>query len=596
MCDTNTPNTSIREISIIQESNGKEYLCFEEIIKELGDSREFHNRWHSLKIIADYSNERVSIFLDGLPVFECLSMSHGYIFTPAVSMSTTPCDTTDVEIDDFTVHVFNSIDSENHFITIFTEDFERFEEGRFPENSGWICKEIKNKKKGHTTYSEAVSVSYDSISGLKSLKINPIEDDKVIIVKHFNIPGNFPFDISDKTLSIVYNKDMEELNSHETGLSRHKTKSLVKNSTPSTLASTSALAFENKNPHGPNTGCYFSGISAASVIGTIQSTTTVDTYYIYSFDGKLMAEYDHDGNCVKDYIYAGNRLIAEYQSQTGKYYYYMSDQINSTRIVTDDNGNVVYSEAYGPFGGIQKNWTKVYDLKLKFSGKEREAYGDLDYFGARYYDHSSYRFISVDPIINKKEALANPQLWNLYAYCRSNPISFMDPDGRQDFDWLADALAADYLDKNTDMSYKEYTQIIDQGRGFGALAGFVGLTGYFSPEIVAAAGPLAAKFGEKTIPAIKYKTLFENLSKGNIKHISKHLTEFRIFNSKMTLRNLCDLGHKIISNSKNLVSTAGGRGIYQSIEKIGGVKLTIRAITDTAGKLRSVNIRWDQLK
>jgi RHS repeat-associated protein len=191
----------------------------------------------------------------------------------------------------------------------------------------------------------------------------------------------------------------------------------------------------------------------------------------------------------------------------------MSDQINSTRIVTDDNGNVVYSESYGPFGGVQKNWTKVYDPKLKFSSKEREAYGDLDYFGARYYDHNSYRFISVDPIINKKEALANPQLWNLYAYCRSNPISFMDPDGRQDFDWLADALAADYLDKNTDMSYKEYTQIIDQGRGFGALAGLVGITGYFAPETI---GWIGSRIGIATLGVTLTKTKFDWSRVGHI--------------------------------------------------------------------------------
>ena len=54
----------------------------------------------------------------------------------------------------------------------------------------------------------------------------------------------------------------------------------------------------------------------------------------------------------------------------------------------------------------------------------------MDYFGARYYDHNSYRFISTDPIINKEEALSNTQLWNLYAYCRSNTITYLDPDGR----------------------------------------------------------------------------------------------------------------------------------------------------------------------
>ena len=260
------------------------------------------------------------------------------------------------------------------------------------------------------------------------LKINNSQRNPFIVVKHFDIPGNFPFDISDKTFSIVYNNDMEELNSHEPGISRHRVKSFITNIASSTSTLTSTLACEQKNIHGPNTGSYFVSTSSTSVFGTIQSTSTVDTYYICSFDGKLMAEYDHDGNCVKDYIYAGNRLIAEYQPQTGKYYYYMSDQINSKRIVTDDNGNVVYSEAYGPFGGVQKNWTKSYDPKLKFSGKEREAYGDLDYFGARYYDHNSYRFISTDPIINREEALYNPQLWNLYSYCRNNPITFMDTD------------------------------------------------------------------------------------------------------------------------------------------------------------------------
>jgi len=39
-------------------------------------------------------------------------------------------------------------------------------------------------------------------------------------------------------------------------------------------------------------------------------------------------------------------------------------------------------------------------------------------------------FIPVDPLINKKEALINPQLWYLYSYCQNNPITYLDPDGR----------------------------------------------------------------------------------------------------------------------------------------------------------------------
>ena len=110
----------------------------------------------------------------------------------------------------------------------------------------------------------------------------------------------------------------------------------------------------------------------------------------------------------------GNKLLAEYQPVIAKYYYYTSDQINSTRIITDSTGTVVYSAVFDPFGGMQKEWVNTYSPSLKFSGKERESKSELDYFGARYYDHLRYRFISVDPMINKEEALANPQLWNLY--------------------------------------------------------------------------------------------------------------------------------------------------------------------------------------
>jgi hypothetical protein len=91
---------------------------------------------------------------------------------------------------------------------------------------------------------------------------------------------------------------------------------------------------------------------------------------------------------VRDYIYMGGKLIAEYRPQENAYLYYATDQIGSTRIVTDDTGAVVYAAAHDPWGGIQKTWTNAYDPALKFSGKERDTESGLDYFGARYYDHS----------------------------------------------------------------------------------------------------------------------------------------------------------------------------------------------------------------
>jgi len=115
-------------------------------------------------------------------------------------------------------------------------------------------------------------------------------------------------------------------------------------------------------------------------------------------------------------------------------YYYLSDQINSTRMITDETGAVVYSAAYDPYGGIQKTWVSTYNPALKFSGKEWDSESGLDYFGARYSYAAHYRWLSVDPVINREEALANPQLWDLYAYCRNNPATYWDPDGMDVFE------------------------------------------------------------------------------------------------------------------------------------------------------------------
>jgi len=159
------------------------------------------------------------------------------------------------------------------------------------------------------------------------------------------------------------------------------------------------------------------------------SASPVGNYYLYSFDGKLLQTYNVYGVLLKDYIYMGDRLIAEYDHVGSRYLYYTPDQINSTRVVTDDAGTVVYSAAHDPYGGIQQTWVNTFDPTPKFSGKERDAESGLDYFGARYYSNPIYRWLSADSIKSKPGAISNPQRWNLYSYCGNNPLVYIDPDG-----------------------------------------------------------------------------------------------------------------------------------------------------------------------
>jgi len=168
----------------------------------------------------------------------------------------------------------------------------------------------------------------------------------------------------------------------------------------------------------------------ADEAATKSSSPCAGTYYIYTFDGKLLAAYDVHGVCVKDYIYMGNQLVAEYDPVPNQYYYYTKDQLRSTQIVTNDSGSAVYSEAYDPYGGIQKTWINTFEPIRKYADKERDAESDLDYFGARYYANIRYRWLSPDLSLNTESALKNPQRWNLYSYALNNPITFLDADGR----------------------------------------------------------------------------------------------------------------------------------------------------------------------
>ncbi len=67
------------------------------------------------------------------------------------------------------------------------------------------------------------------------------------------------------------------------------------------------------------------------------------------------------------------------------------------------------------------------------TGKERDTESGNDYFGARYYNSNTGRFLSPDWSAKEDPvpyaSLANPQTLNLYAYVGNNPLDRVDVDG-----------------------------------------------------------------------------------------------------------------------------------------------------------------------
>ena len=100
--------------------------------------------------------------------------------------------------------------------------------------------------------------------------------------------------------------------------------------------------------------------------------------------------------------------------------YFVTDHLNSTRALTDADGNATRSYEYGAYGDSAQDPQGI-ENPYQYTGRERDHSG-LYYYRARYYDPKAGRFISEDPI----GLTAGP---NAYAYVGASPLVYTDPMG-----------------------------------------------------------------------------------------------------------------------------------------------------------------------
>jgi RHS repeat-associated protein len=122
-------------------------------------------------------------------------------------------------------------------------------------------------------------------------------------------------------------------------------------------------------------------------------------------------------------VLAGDRVIGR-QPSVGNRKYYHTDLLGSTRAVVEGTA-IVESYDPEPWGLHMPGRTLGTGTKELFTGKERDAESALDYFGARLYMPAVARWSSVDPLADRAPA------WSSYAYVFNNPLSAIDPTGRQ---------------------------------------------------------------------------------------------------------------------------------------------------------------------
>ena len=110
------------------------------------------------------------------------------------------------------------------------------------------------------------------------------------------------------------------------------------------------------------------------------------------------------------------------------YHYYLKDHLGNNRVVVGENDSIEQVNHYYPYGGLMAESTGGDTQRYKYNGKELDRMHGLDWYdyGARWM--SGLTFTTPDP-----------KAWDYtdvspYVYCHNNPISRIDPDGRDDED------------------------------------------------------------------------------------------------------------------------------------------------------------------
>ena len=148
------------------------------------------------------------------------------------------------------------------------------------------------------------------------------------------------------------------------------------------------------------------------------------TRYVYDSEDVLL-EYDGTNTFMARYSHGDqvDQPLVLQKAGQGFFYYHSNHQGSITHL-TDSSGTVANSYVYDSYGRL----LTVAELVVQpysYTGREFDVESELYFYRARYYDPAAGRFLSEDPIgFNGRDQ-------NLYRYVLSNPVNFVDSDGKQ---------------------------------------------------------------------------------------------------------------------------------------------------------------------
>jgi RHS repeat-associated protein len=252
--------------------------------------------------------------------------------------------------------------------------------------------------------------------------------------------------------------------------------------------STTTFTYDNngnvtqKTTDGTTTTYVWDYANRLTALGVLGATTTygydafgnrvlqtgTSTTYVYPNKWYSIASSTGSGakySTTTEYVFNSDSLVATIDQQTAggtatgtaKTRYIHPDHLGSTNVVTDENGNLVQTLDYYPYGSTRVSVATSTNEKRQFIGQFTDD-STLSYLNARYYDPSRGEFLSEDPTVlavgtpdqlkqlsqrDQRAFLSDPQQLNSYSYGRDNPVTQKDPNGL--FPWEDVFTAGEWL-------------------------------------------------------------------------------------------------------------------------------------------------------
>ena len=157
--------------------------------------------------------------------------------------------------------------------------------------------------------------------------------------------------------------------------------------------------------------------------------------YIYA-SGKLLRETITGNGATKILDFRYDQSGAPYSltytvGSTSTVYYYVTNLQGDVMFLVDGKGNQVAAYTYDPYGKVLSATGTMAEINpLRYRGYYQDSETGFYYLQSRYYDPTICRFINADSYASTGQGLLD---YNMFAYCKDNPVNQMDPTGEFGF-------------------------------------------------------------------------------------------------------------------------------------------------------------------